>query len=130
MCVAPSVRLVGVGPAYHFLAQEVKLPDTDAAMVPTSPREPSACPQGPAAQGEQANDTHRYGRIIEGRASDRIEGRQAKDDGDEADPQACDERDRFGSTTELEGAAFEVVRVVESHGDGDAIRDVQTDRGD
>ena len=56
--------------------------------------------------------------------------RQAKYDGNEGDPQTCDDGEGFGCGTEIEGSALEVSGINEAHGDGNTIRKIETDRGD
>ena len=45
-------------------------------------------------------------------------------------PRARDHSDRFRGAAEPEGPTFEVSRVEAGHGDGEPVRDVETDGGD
>lgn len=99
-------------------------------MIPTPPSEPPTCPQEPAGKSEKADDPKRHWGVVEHLPGDWIYGRQAEDDGQEANPEAGDQRDRLGSPAQSKGASLEVARVGESHGDGDTVGNVETDGGD
>ena len=120
----------GIRSIDHFLAQKVQLPNANPAMMPTPPREPTSSPQEPRAKGKGAHDRQRDGRIIERLRRGRVHRRQAKHDGDERDPETSDDGERFGRGAEVERSAFEVAGIDEAHGDGDAVGDVEADRGD
>ncbi len=53
--------------------------------LPDRSREPSSCPQKPAAECPQGDDADSNGRIVERLAVDRVELGETEDDGDEAD---------------------------------------------
>ena len=122
-----TIRVDGLGSKVHFLAQEIELSDTYPAMVSTSAGEPKSGPQEPGAKREYTDDAQRYRRVIESFAGDRILYRQAKDDGDEPDPQTSNNRNRLRQDSKAERSAFEVPRPKKAHCDRDAVGDVKTD---
>ena len=120
----------GIRPINHFLAQEVQLPNANPAMMPTPPREPASSPQKPRAKRKSAHDRQRFICLIELLVRVIVLRRQAEHDRDERDPETSDDGERFGRGAEVEGSAFEVAGIDEAHGDGDAVGDVEADRGD
>ena len=119
-----TIAIHGIGPIHHFLAQEIQLPDADAAMMPTPTREPMSRPQVPGAEGESGHDGQGHGGVVERLRRNGVFGREAEDDGDEGDPEAGGDGEGFGGGAQGERAAFEVARVGEGHGDGDPVGEV------
>ena len=98
--------------------------------MPTPPREPASGPQEPRAKGKGADDRESDGRIIQCLRRGWVHRRQAKHNSDEGDPETSDDGEWFGRGAKVERSAFEISGINEAHGDGDAVRDVQADRGD
>jgi hypothetical protein len=89
-------------------------------------------PKHPAAQGPNANNTHRDDGIIERLGVHRVCCGQAENDRYEADPSDADEGDWAGGNAEVERAFFEDETAVvdETDEDWDTVGDVQPDGGD
>lgn len=108
--------------------------DGDAAPLrldlPHGPREPCPRPQEPAAEGPERDDADGDGGVVERLAVDGVELREAEDDGDEGDVEACDGGDGAGQRAQVEGALCEIGRVDEADEDGEAVGDVEADGGD
>ncbi len=115
---------------HHPLAQEIQGADTNPTMIATPAREPFPGPQEPTAKREIPDDAHGDGRVVERPLAERGDGREAESDDDEGDPERGHERDGLGGAAEGEGAAFEVAREEQGHGDRDAVGDVEADGGD
>lgn len=116
-----TVRVHSIRSIHHFLAQEIQLPDTNPAMMATSTREPMLGPEKPRPEREDADNTQRNRRVVEGLAGDGILRGKTKDDGNEQDPKANDGRDRFGARPKVERPTLEVPRPDEGHCDRDPV---------
>ncbi len=79
------------------------------------------CPQEPGAEREKADYGDGNRCVVEGLRGDGVNGWKAENDCDEADPETGYERNGSAHSAEVEGTAFEVSRVCETHGDGDAV---------
>ena len=60
----------------------------------------------------------------------RVFCRQAEHDSDEGNPETGDHGEGLGCGAEVERPAFEIAWVREAHGDGDAVGQVEANRGD
>lgn len=58
-----------------------------------------------------------------------IRSRETENDTDETDPKDCDERDPARRETEVKRSLFEVAGVEQPDEDGEAVRNVETNRG-
>ena len=125
-----AIAIHSIGSVHHLLAQEVQLPNTDPTMMPTPPREPMSRPQEPRAESKGANNRQGDGGVVERLGCDRVDRWEAKDDGDEGDPDTRDDGKRFVSGAETEGSGFDGPFVDDAHGDGDAVGEVEADGGD
>ena len=127
-----TIPMMIVRSSIHHLhpSQKLQLPDTNPTMISTPARKPFPRPKTPTSKGKNAHDTQRDGRVVQCLRFDRVDRRQTESDGDEDDPERCDNRNRFRSPTKLEGTSFEVSGISERHGDGDAVAEVETDGSD
>ena len=98
--------------------------------LPNRPREPFPRPQEPAAKRPQSDDPDGNGRVVQRLAVDGVEFRQAKDDGDKADIQACDRGDGTRQRAQVERSLAEIGRIDETDEDGEAVGEVEADGGD
>lgn len=112
-----------------LFGQEVQLPDTDTAMVPTPAREPFARPHGPTSKRTYSYYAHRNTRIVQRSCRDWIDGRQVKCYGNEDNPNTRDSSNRFASFTEIKRATFEI-GPYQGQGDWDPVGDEETNGGD
>ena len=98
--------------------------------LPNGPLEPPACPQEPAAERPERDDTDGNRCVIQRLAIDRVLLWQAKDNGDEGDVQTCDSGDGSGQGAEIERTLFEIGVIDETDEDREAVGDVEADGGD
>lgn len=98
--------------------------------MPTPPREPILSPEKPRAEGEDSDHRYGHGCIVECLRCDGICCWQAEHDGDECNPETSNGGERLGGGAKIERSAFEVVWIDDAHGDGNAVGEVEADRGD
>ena len=82
-------------------------------------REPFPRTQHPEGHGVNDHDAYSDYSVVERLRVYRVCLGKDEDDGDEENPDACDEGDRVGEGPEMERAALEALAVDESECDGD-----------
>ena len=96
---------------------------------PDRTAKPFSRAEEPTTKSANENDTDSHGSVVECLVGDGIQGGQAEDDGDEANPQACDRADDAGEASEVEGAFVELRGIENGDQDGEAVGGVEADGG-
>lgn len=83
---APSFRLLPRTAIHHLFPQEIQLPDANATVIPTPPREPLVRPQEPGPKGENPHNPQRDRGVVEVLTDHGVDGRQTEGHRDEGHP--------------------------------------------
>ena len=98
--------------------------------LPNRPREPAVSPDKPRTKREQSDDSDRDSRVVQSLRSDRVGGRKAEDDRDEANPAHTDKADNSRHEAQRKGTFDKVLVVYDRNEDGNTVRDVESDGRD